>query len=705
MGVNRKGLIGIVALGMVLLLVGSGWSAPRLVQYQGRLEDGSGPVTGLVDLEFIFSSDADGLATLWSEMHLDVPVENGIFSVSIGSVEVSGVPVELFPPEGAWLEVVVNGEALSPRQQLASSLYALQALYAENATFAFTADTVDGLDSADLDQRAHLADTANPHQVTATDVGAVSAADLAGHTGNAAAHHAKTTSFADLADQAADSQLPASIARDSELTWTNLTGVPAGFADGVDDTATLSEAQVENYVTNGALDLFPGSSMGGLPLATGAHTTSLDWGSLTNVPAGFADGVDANSQLSEGEVENYVTNGPLNLDAGTLLGGVSITTGPHTTELDWNAVQNKPAGFADGVDNDAVGGLVCAAGQVAKWNGAAWACADDDAGVGGGTSYGGVAVVAKSGGDYSDPRVALADIATWCGVPSETNRCLLKIMPGAYDIGNNPTGIVNDYVSIVGSGIESTLIVGNYSSSVSFVGLVNINYASNASISEITIMNKGNGVGYKSIALAIWNSSNISLSRVKLVASGNRTINYSTYGLFINTMVSNVSLFDSYVQVYGGNGNRGIDSGTDTSGLRIARVRISMDSGENVLASCESLVSRSNTDIVDAELISQCTRENYGIVSTAGGVKARGVFIAASGGTGNYGMYSDGGSIELNFGVVTASTNTVWNNSSNVIKIGNSKLEASTTNNSSSGQIICAGIVDDNFNFYQSSCP
>jgi hypothetical protein len=43
----------------------------------------------------------------------------------------------------------------------------------------------------------------------------------------------------------------------------------------------------------------------------------------------------------------------------------------------WTGVSGKPAGFADGVDNDLLGGLACASGQVAKFNGAAWACAAD----------------------------------------------------------------------------------------------------------------------------------------------------------------------------------------------------------------------------------------------------------------------------------------------------------------------------------------
>lgn len=43
----------------------------------------------------------------------------------------------------------------------------------------------------------------------------------------------------------------------------------------------------------------------------------------------------------------------------------------------WTGLSGKPAGFADDTDNDVLGGLSCASGQVAKWNGAAWTCAAD----------------------------------------------------------------------------------------------------------------------------------------------------------------------------------------------------------------------------------------------------------------------------------------------------------------------------------------
>ena len=43
------------------------------------------------------------------------------------------------------------------------------------------------------------------------------------------------------------------------------------------------------------------------------------------------------------------------------------------------------------------------------------------------------AIVAANGtGDYEDPAAAIADLATWCGVPSGNNRCTIHVMPGVY---------------------------------------------------------------------------------------------------------------------------------------------------------------------------------------------------------------------------------------------------------------------------------
>jgi hypothetical protein len=90
------------------------------------------------------------------------------------------------------------------------------------------------------------------------------------------------------------------------------------------------------------------------------------------------------------------------------LGRQPLTAAPyalHAQQAPWSGLAGVPAGFADGVDNDTTysagtgltltGGAfslgvpyrlpqACANGQIAEWNGSAWACGNDDVGTGGG---------------------------------------------------------------------------------------------------------------------------------------------------------------------------------------------------------------------------------------------------------------------------------------------------------------------------------
>ncbi len=68
-----------------------------------------------------------------------------------------------------------------------------------------------------------------------------------------------------------------------------------------------------------------------------------------------------------------------------------------------------------------------------------------------------VAVVAKSGGDYTSPIAAMADLASWCETPGQG--CLVKILPGVYDLGTQPL-VMTTGVDIEGSGEGVTRIIG-----------------------------------------------------------------------------------------------------------------------------------------------------------------------------------------------------------------------------------------------------
>ena len=54
-----------------------------------------------------------------------------------------------------------------------------------------------------------------------------------------------------------------------------------------------------------------------------------DWNGMANIPAGFADGIDNDTQLSEADVETFIENGSVNLAAGSTLNGQTLMT--HTS--------------------------------------------------------------------------------------------------------------------------------------------------------------------------------------------------------------------------------------------------------------------------------------------------------------------------------------------------------------------------------------
>lgn len=95
---------------------------PGTIGYQGSLEDAQGyPVSGLVNLTFRLYPGKAGGTKLWQETHTSVPVEDGFFSVSLGSI----VPFNLDFKSQYFLEIQVNSDSpMSPRVKLESTPYA-----------------------------------------------------------------------------------------------------------------------------------------------------------------------------------------------------------------------------------------------------------------------------------------------------------------------------------------------------------------------------------------------------------------------------------------------------------------------------------------------------------------------------------------------------------------------------------------------------
>jgi hypothetical protein len=130
---------------MVLCIAAAqaGWAqVPETMNYQGILMDMNGVVApdGLYDMTFrIYSSKESGLP-LWTESHTGVQVGQGIFSVILGSLSPLAESQTPFD-KPYWLGIEVDGGGeISPRIELVSSAYSLNARSVEDS--AVTTDKI-----------------------------------------------------------------------------------------------------------------------------------------------------------------------------------------------------------------------------------------------------------------------------------------------------------------------------------------------------------------------------------------------------------------------------------------------------------------------------------------------------------------------------------------------------------------------------------
>jgi hypothetical protein len=340
-----------------------------------------------------------------------------------------------------------------------------------------------------------------------------------------------------------------------------------------------------------------------------------------------------------------------------------------------------------------------------------------------------VAVVAKSGGDYDNPAAAMSDLASWCRPASDTTTpCLVKIMPGEYDIGSSSLQMQNA-VDIEGSGVRVTRIVGTVDSNTS--GLVR---GAGAEIRDLTVENRGNHAA--SNAIAIYNDNSwFYIKNVSATAWG-ATNNH--YGIYLTgngiTYMDNVSAFaGSGVNGYGIYSNAAsvsmtnVDVYTNPStnsyglyfytpdnwipGIEMSRVNVVARGDMSGNTYSYGIYNR-NFVITMKDVKATAwggTVYNYGIFNTeahygGGRLTLIDVVTDVRDGSQSFGVFNTntGGEVTIDHSVVKAVTNSVRkDNVSAKFYVGATKLDGVTT----SGTIKCAGVHDANYNFYATSCP
>jgi hypothetical protein len=119
----KRSLLAILAL---TILSVTAFAVPNQLTYSGRLLQNGALVNSTLPMDFKIYTDPTAGALLWQQTLPSVEVNQGIYSVVLGDTS-NPISPNTFVTDNAYLQVVVNGETLSPRTKINSVGYALQA--------------------------------------------------------------------------------------------------------------------------------------------------------------------------------------------------------------------------------------------------------------------------------------------------------------------------------------------------------------------------------------------------------------------------------------------------------------------------------------------------------------------------------------------------------------------------------------------------
>lgn len=239
-----------------------------LLTYSGYLHDSAGaPVTGSTTLVFSFYTTAGGASALWQDTVTVLPSSDGYFSAVIGANSGNLLDPAQFT-QALWMGIQVSTDAaeMSPRIELTSTPYALTAdwayLTSKPSAFPPTAHTHAGGDVTSAVAAANSAPwtgiTGKPstfppsaHTHAGTDVtsavaSATDAANLGGHPASYFSAVGHTHPGTDITSTVASATNAASV------PWSGITGMPAGFADGVDNVGMTAVTSTYPIVGDGS---------------------------------------------------------------------------------------------------------------------------------------------------------------------------------------------------------------------------------------------------------------------------------------------------------------------------------------------------------------------------------------------------------------------------------------------------------------------
>ncbi|MFQ5499519.1 MAG: hypothetical protein ACE5FH_07590, partial [Candidatus Zixiibacteriota bacterium] len=134
---NKRTCILSTLMASMICLAGSiSAQTPNLISYQGRLTDSTATaIDTVVDIRFTIYDDPVGGSSVWSELHSNITVTNGLFTVLLGSV--TPLIQQIYSDTTRYLGISIGGAPdLAPRVPIVSTLFSFRSLVSDTAAIA-----------------------------------------------------------------------------------------------------------------------------------------------------------------------------------------------------------------------------------------------------------------------------------------------------------------------------------------------------------------------------------------------------------------------------------------------------------------------------------------------------------------------------------------------------------------------------------------
>ena len=487
--------------------------------------------------------------------------------------------------------------------------------------------------------------------------------------------------------------------------WSGVTGLPAGFADNTDDADDqVSWDEISGIAGTGPNQVAPGihSHAGSdvtsaVPTATLAlSATQVSWSGLTDLPAGFADGVDNDTTYTPGAglaldgfefsargsaYDNVIIVAKSGGDFGSVQSALDSIADASASNryLVWVApgVYSEAVTMKQFVDIEGSGELatkITASGSTTHTIATVLGANDAELRF--------LTVENTGGAEYA--------VAIYNDNASPTLTHVTLIASGAvrghgmYNDSSSPT-MTEMVISVSASGTSWNYGVLNHDNSlptmrdltisVSGGGGSGTNYgvlneSSHPTMMDVTISSKNN---YGNVGVAN-DSSGPTMMDMTITASGGGFYNTGVY----NSNSSSPTMIDVIVSGSGGDYGRGVHS--DNSELTMRNITATGSDG--------SLHNRGLWLVDSPAMIQNSSINAYG---TAG------IGIINESGGSSYTMHIDHCQI-------AGSVNAILNHAQYTTYVGASFLSGGVVN-ASGGTVTCAGVYDENYTFSPDVCP